>query len=419
MSLEHAGDLNGVLAVPLHPHVEGAESPGEEEGIHGIEGDRDELLHLGASVEEGLRAGRDRSGENVGMSPEVLGGGMDGHVDSRYVEDALMIRGGEGAVDHDPGTLPIVWVGSGSIDALAVVFVDDPTDALQIGQSHGRIGGSLGVHDPGILPERLAIILGSVPPRRVDVRHLDAPFLAKILGEFVSAPVHRERKDRVIARLQYRHETRRDGAHSRIEQQTFSQPGGGIVHPLQRRDLKRGRLVRGGAPSAVHESVAVGVRCLPLLVQTGAVGGVVEEEGRTEVYGGGDSSFGPSIGMIEGGAFSGEGRGTGMTSEYFVVVLADDVFLLFVVIIIIRGGRGRHVGFPRRHSQRCRWSSKGQTPRLLECADIAGREDGQYGRSKNDLHGVFPPSLFRVVSSLCPRSLEIQRDVVLSKPNND
>jgi len=113
--------------------------------------------------------------------------------------------------------------------------------------------------------------------RRVDERVLDAPVLRKLHEELVRAAVHRVREDRMVARLESRHESCCDRRHARREEHATTR----VARPdaFECGELARGALVGRRAPPAVHVAIAVGIRRLLLLVQPRAVGGAVEHKG--------------------------------------------------------------------------------------------------------------------------------------------
>ena len=301
MILEHLGHLEGVFAVSLHSYVKGAGTPGQQEGVHGVERCRDELLDLGHLVKEGGRTRRDGTRQQIGMSPEVLGGTLDGHVDARGIEGTLMVRSRKGTVDHDPRS---AIGGTGLVSAGAISSIDDVAHGLEVGETAGGIGGRLAIDHLGIVPEG-GLVVGNI--RRIDKVHLNVPKDGKLLEEFVRAAVDAVGEDGMVAGLEHRHEGTGNTTHAGIEQQSAALSA--VLDALQRGDLPGGRLVGRGAPPAVDVAVLVGVGLLLLGVQTGAVIGILERESTAKVDGSGQTGVGTRRGLVQMGALGRERGG--------------------------------------------------------------------------------------------------------------
>mmetsp|Transcript_7352 Transcript_7352/g.16028 ORF Transcript_7352/g.16028 Transcript_7352/m.16028 type:complete len:338 (-) Transcript_7352:364-1377(-) len=310
MRLEHIRDLEGILAVPLHAYVQRSNAAHEQVRVHRIERRGDELLHLREAVAKLGTEARHRSGEDVGVAAEVLRAGLDGDVDSRKVQRAHVVRRGEGSVDHDPGTVGIVVSGS-------VELVDGRADSLEIGDATGGVGGRLAVDDLGILAKCGAIRLRPSLAGSVDEVDFNSPVDGKFLQKLVRAAVYCIRKNGMISLLQNRHERTSNTRHARTKQQRPSP----FLHPLQRGNLLRTRLVRRTSPSTVHESILVGECRLFLIVQSRTVIGIVESVGGSEVDWRGEAAVGFGGGVVEGGTFGGEVGGSGVFAFFAVVVV--------------------------------------------------------------------------------------------------
>lgn len=73
----------------FHAHVEGAQSARQEERLQRCERSSDELLHLCERMHELVRARRDSAGQDVRVTSDVFGGGVDGNIDAGGLEAAL------------------------------------------------------------------------------------------------------------------------------------------------------------------------------------------------------------------------------------------------------------------------------------------------------------------------------------------
>mmetsp|Transcript_34617 Transcript_34617/g.103106 ORF Transcript_34617/g.103106 Transcript_34617/m.103106 type:complete len:321 (-) Transcript_34617:20-982(-) len=197
------------------------------------------------------------------MASDVLGGGVDRDVDARHLEAALVEGGGEGGVAHHP------WLGV----PRGGMLLHHLADRLEVGQPASRVCRRLGVHHLGGGAEGGGI-RGGVG--RVDERVLDAPVLRKLDQKLVRPSVDREGEDRVVARLEDRHQRSGDGRHARREEHAAAVAV--WANALERRHLPRRALVGGRTPARVHVPVPVGVGRLALGVQPRAVRRVVELE---------------------------------------------------------------------------------------------------------------------------------------------
>mmetsp|Transcript_26119 Transcript_26119/g.55558 ORF Transcript_26119/g.55558 Transcript_26119/m.55558 type:complete len:272 (+) Transcript_26119:526-1341(+) len=172
--LEHPRYLEGVLAVPLHAHVQRSDAAHQQVRVHGIERGSDELLNLGDAMAELGALARDRPGEDVGVPTQVLRAGLNGDIDSGEVQWPHVVRRGERPVDHDPGTVRVAY-------SCSIVLVNRRAHTLQIGDATGGIGWRLAVHHLGILAKCRAVRLRALLPRAVDEIYFNSPVNSKFL----------------------------------------------------------------------------------------------------------------------------------------------------------------------------------------------------------------------------------------------
>mmetsp|Transcript_18421 Transcript_18421/g.41760 ORF Transcript_18421/g.41760 Transcript_18421/m.41760 type:complete len:322 (-) Transcript_18421:418-1383(-) len=301
--LEHLGNLQGILAVPLHPNIERSDPTHQQVAVHRVERGRDKLLDLGQPVEELGGRRRNRPGEDVAVSTEVLRAGLNRNVCAKF-QRPRVVRSREGAVTENVGPV-------GARPTLSVDLVDDSAHALKIRDPASRVRWSLAVHDPCVIPQCLFVVLRTLLPRAIDEVYFDSPVERELLQKLVSSAVDGIREDCVIARLEHGHERGCNRRHARSEEHCSA----GVLHSLERGDLLRARLVRRRSPPGVHEAIVVGVRRLFLVVQPGAVVGVVEKVCRAKVYRRRESPVGLLARVVKRRALGRERLGLGVLVE--------------------------------------------------------------------------------------------------------
>ena len=175
---EHLGDALGVVAVPIHSDRERLDAPQREPVVERPGHRPDRVLRERQLLGELVVAGDERAADDVGVTAEVLGRGVQDDVRAQR-ERLLQVGRGEGVVDDEPGPgLP-----------------RDVRDRRDVRDAQQRVGRRLAPDDPGGRPQR--------GPQRVDVREvdrrvLDAPRREDLVDEPERAAVGVVRDDEVV-----------------------------------------------------------------------------------------------------------------------------------------------------------------------------------------------------------------------------
>jgi hypothetical protein len=77
---EEGGDAGAVLGVSLHAEAEGLDAAEDEEGVHGSGDGADGVLEEVELPGDLLVAGDDGAADDIGVSVDELGGGVDDDV---------------------------------------------------------------------------------------------------------------------------------------------------------------------------------------------------------------------------------------------------------------------------------------------------------------------------------------------------
>jgi hypothetical protein len=259
--LEPVGDGEGVLVVLFHAEREGLDAAEDEEAVlgsgaasHGVLEESDLLGERGVFDDHG-------AADDVGVSVDVFGGGVDDDVDAE-VERPLEVGGEKGVVAN------------GEHAGLA----RDGSDGLEVDDVHEGVRGGFDPEGAGLGSDGGA---DGVEVAQVDEVHLDALVLNHVDEEAVGSAVEVVVDEEVVALVEH-HEDGCLGGHAGCE----GEPGGAVFE--------------GG--EAVFEGFAGGV----------SAAGVVEGPGLVDAF------KGEGGGLVDGGhdgAVGGVGALAGVDGE--------------------------------------------------------------------------------------------------------
>ena len=222
VALQPAGDPHGVVLGPLDAQRQGLEAAQHQVGLMGV--------HVAAEVHhEGtdpavhlLGSADDDAAHHVGVAVEELRHRMEDHVGAEF-QRPLQVRGGEGVIHHQDGTVGVGQFRHGS----------------KVGDLHGGIGGCFHVQHAGFGTER-PLDNGSVG--RVDEIRRHAKPAEVFFHDQARGAVNRSRAHHVGALIQQRHIDGGHGTHPgaggdaveaslHLGHGTLQGPDGGVADP--------------------------------------------------------------------------------------------------------------------------------------------------------------------------------------------
>ena len=104
--------LLGVVAVPVHPHRQGAQPAQHQPGVERAGHAADRVLVEAQPLGQVVVVDHQRAADDVGVAAAVLGGGVHDHVGAEG-DRLLQVRAGEGVVHDDQGAGRVGQLGDG------------------------------------------------------------------------------------------------------------------------------------------------------------------------------------------------------------------------------------------------------------------------------------------------------------------